>query len=482
MVELQPHQIKPVEYMKTNNGLIVYHSTGSGKTITSLKAMSGFDKEIIVIGPKSSRKAFQDESERVGIDITFYTYGKIKNKLDEKLDYLMDKCVIVDEAHHLRNETKRNLQLINAFGTCYKIILLTATPIVNHPSDFSVLVNIVKNDVMPTKRDLFDFFYYDQGRMVESELSKKLINAVSFYEFTNSTDYPDVETVWTKVLMDSDQIREYKRYIRMILPNLGGRLDIDFDHLGKKELNAFMTNTRQLSNTVDGKTEAPKMVQIMERIKAGPYPAIVYSNYLNNGLYTLAKSLSSEGIRYNVITGTTSPNKLNQIVEQYNQGQYQVLLISSAGSESLDLKNTRQIHIMEPHWNEAKINQVIGRAVRYKSHAALPEDQRKVTIYRWISIFPGMSSKAQVENREQPLWSGPLGKFRNQSADEYLRDLSNRKLDQINEFKKMIEKYSIEKVVEKSAGQTGGSNGPSAYWQYMNYKMMYLLLSTCRNN
>ena len=61
---------------------------------------------------------------------------------------------------------------------------------------------------------------------------------------------------------------------------------------------------------------------------------------------------------------------MNYIVNNYNEGKYKVLLLSSAGSESLDLKNTRQIHIMEPYWNEGKIIQVIGRAIRYKSHDA----------------------------------------------------------------------------------------------------------------
>ena len=32
-------------------------------------------------------------------------------------------------------------------------------------------------------------------------------------------------------------------------------------------------------------------------------------------------------------------------------------MISSAGTEGLDLKNIRQIHIMEPYWNEIRIKQ-----------------------------------------------------------------------------------------------------------------------------
>ena len=77
--------------------------------------------------------------------------------------------------------------------------------------------------------------------------------------------------------------------------------------------------------------------------------------------------------------------KKKKVVTDYNQGKIDVLLLSSSGGEGLDLKNTRQIHIMEPHWNIAKINQVIGRGIRYKSHESLPKSQRLVNVYYWIS-------------------------------------------------------------------------------------------------
>ena len=43
---------------------------------------------------------------------------------------------------------------------------------------------------------------------------------------------------------------------------------------------------------------------------------------------------------------------------------------------------------MEPHWNEARIQQVIGRVVRYQSHNNLNINERNVTIIKWLSVFP----------------------------------------------------------------------------------------------
>ena len=67
--------------MKDNRGLILYHSTGSGKTITALAALYQFKRGIIIIGQKSSKKAFYDDIKKLGYDrsrFEFFTFTKIK--------------------------------------------------------------------------------------------------------------------------------------------------------------------------------------------------------------------------------------------------------------------------------------------------------------------------------------------------------------------------------------------------------------------
>ena len=130
------------------------------------------------------------------------------------------------------------------------------------------------------------------------------------------------------------------------------------------------------------------MIAIIKKIMTGAKPVIVYSNYLKNGVFPIAKYLQQMSMPFSVYHGGLSEEQQSDIIKKYNYGMTDVLLITTAGGESLDLKNTRQIHIMEPHWNESKINQIIGRAIRYKSHATLPESERNVTIYKWISVFP----------------------------------------------------------------------------------------------
>lgn len=465
MVQLKSHQLIPVNFIKDNFGLILYHSTGSGKTITSLVGMNQFGKEIMIIGPKSSKKVFTDEIKKLRYNmtgITIYTYQKVKRLMYKNSEMFNNKCIIVDEAHHLRSQTNDNIFLASMLTNSHRVMLLTATPVVNYLNDISVLVNIAKRaEVLPTDREHFNFFYFEEDDLEIKNrdlLKKKLSNCISYYEKKGMIDYPDHETVYRKIPMSEEQLQEYIMYIRRLLYDpdkmvLKDLLDIDFDNLKTREKNSFLTATRQLSNTIDGSTETPKMKAILETIKKNPYPAVVYSNFKKNGVYPLAELLNKEGISLKIITGNTSSDKVDSIVNSYNNGKFSVLLLTSAGSESLDLKNTRQIHIMEPHWNEAKIRQVIGRAIRYKSHSYLPEKERFVKIFRWITVFPSP--------------------FQNMSSDEWLMRISIKKERIFKEFKKIIIRSSIESKPENEVSAKGGY-----YSKYKRWKETYLALKS----
>jgi superfamily II DNA or RNA helicase len=467
-VSLKPHQQYVVDYMRDENhrGLILYHSTGSGKTITSIKSMDQHPEPIIIIGRKSSKKAFIDDMKKMNISIdgsddepryTFFTFSKIKTLLKDTLDMLVGRSIIVDEAHSLRNETSNNLMLIHAITMASRVMLLTATPVINYFNDLCVLVNLAKDEpILPTDIDSFNAAYYNStSNEIENPdiLVKKLSNCISYYDHhKNSIDYPSSSTEYVEVEMTYEQLMEYKRYIKKYFFDVQlefrgtgkGEYFVDFGDTYARKKNFFLSGTRQLSNTLEGRSDFPKIKKMYESIikqkKANLTPMIVYSNYLENGVYALTKLLERSDITYKTITGNTSDDKINFIVNDYNKKKIDILLITSAGSESLDLKNTRIIHIMEPHWNESRIKQVVGRAIRYKSHSELPKEQRMVQIYRWSSNFPDTIA--------------------NKSADEYLIDLSRNKDEIFHTFDQIIQDASIEsnQLKTKKKKQKGGSD------------------------
>ena len=69
--------------------------------------------------------------------------------------------------------------------------------------------------------------------------------------------------------------------------------------------------------------------------------------------------------------------------ENRNGELIKIILISKAGSEGVDFKFIRQVHILEPWYNMNRIEQIIGRAVRTCSHKDLPLIERNVQIFMY---------------------------------------------------------------------------------------------------
>ena len=165
-----------------------------------------------------------------------------------------------------------------------------------------------------------------------------------------------------------------------------------------------------------------KISKICNCIQNSKGIVLIYSNYLDAGLIPMALALEEMGIqrycrreympnsmlqienngkdentikgKYIMITGsmTYSPSNkedIEQVVNVNNKygDNIRVVLVSGSGSEGIDLKNVRQVHIMEPWYNLNRIEQVIGRAVRNKSHCTLPFKERNVEIYMHTSYL-----------------------------------------------------------------------------------------------
>lgn len=88
------------------------------------------------------------------------------------------------------------------------------------------------------------------------------------------------------------------------------------------------------------------------------------------------------------------------IMKRGNKKLLCVLMGTAAAAEGLNLMNVRHIHIMEPHWNPARHDQVIGRGIRLCSHATrqkledgnivkepVPIEERTIQVSFYVSKF-----------------------------------------------------------------------------------------------
>ena len=111
-------------------------------------------------------------------------------------------------------------------------------------------------------------------------------------------------------------------------------------------------------------------------------------------LYTGTESPEEKEIIRNVYNGDwnlvpdTISSELEKISKNNNMGEIiKVLMITSSGSEGINLRNTRYVHIMEPYWHPVRLEQVIGRARRICSHKNLPETLQTVEVFVYIMTF-----------------------------------------------------------------------------------------------
>lgn len=118
----------------------------------------------------------------------------------------------------------------------------------------------------------------------------------------------------------------------------------------------------------DSKTITPLNVSTMEPIKEGEKDM------------SIAKYIMITG---NIKISPDNETELKAVTNDSNVygNDVKVVIISRAASEGVDFKYIRQVHIMDPWYNNNRNEQIIGRAVRYCSHKALPLEQRNVQIF-----------------------------------------------------------------------------------------------------
>ena len=121
-------------------------------------------------------------------------------------------------------------------------------------------------------------------------------------------------------------------------------------------------------------------------------------------------------------------NVLKSKYRNNNMGEViKVFMITSSGSEGINLRNTRYVHIMEPYWHPVRLEQVIGRARRICSHKDLPKALQTVEVFVYLMTFSEAQLKTDdaIELKRKDL-SKALPKVPI-TSDQYLYEISEIK-------------------------------------------------------
>lgn len=429
---LKEHQIRVVQHIRKNRGLVVCHAVGSGKTLTAVTASQCYLYDnpkgvVIIVTPVSLQQNMKKEMKAYGIDpdtdkrYQFYTIQKFANT------YRSKKCtnsmLIIDEAHELRtevpsskklktqNKTSRSLVALGCSYTADKVLLLTATAVFNEPKDIVNLVAMAKGIEPPTRAEF-------EKILDDSKTFKKFFDCVlSFYDVPKDKNYPDFVEEYVEIEMTPKYYNEYNKVENQI------------SHLfSDKNPWKFLTGMRQASNVL---IDCIKCDWILKKVKENR-KTIIYSSFLTFGVKKIQELFEDHNIKYAEVTGKMTKKKREESVDLYNKDLVKVLFITKAGGQGLDLKGTRNVIIMESVWNRATEQQIIGRAVRYKSHTHLPEKERKVNVYHLIVIKPSLGKYGRPTSDKIP------------SADSIIKQIMEDKDIRNMEFLERLYPLSIE--------------------------------------
>jgi hypothetical protein len=167
-------------------------------------------------------------------------------------------------------------------------------------------------------------------------------------------------------------------------------------------------------------------------------------------LYTGTEKSEYREIIRNIYNGNLKqPEVPKSITDKITGNNYEgdiikLFMITAAGAEGINLKNTRYVHIMEPFWHNVRLEQVVGRARRLNSHIDLDENLRTVQVFLYLSVMK--DSHRENENFKE-IQVNDLSKIKENKAittDEYLYEISQMKQKINNQVLQLIKETAMD--------------------------------------
>lgn len=174
-----PHQERIVQKLlkKDQPGLILVHGLGSGKTRSSIEAYKELGLPASVVLPAALKRNYQKELEKwVGRkpeDVELVSQQELARKGAPAANF-KGKTLIIDEAHRIRNESSKLYSALRD-AAAEKRVLLTGTPIYNHPADIAKLINVAAGKpLLPEDKSEFEQQFIANRKVYPSIIQRLL--------------------------------------------------------------------------------------------------------------------------------------------------------------------------------------------------------------------------------------------------------------------------------------------------------------------
>ena len=381
------------------------------------------------------REIIEISDARIDKYYTIYSYNKFVDLLKQKKLSLRNTLLIIDEIQNMVSDVGSYYsylyEAVHTAPSTLRLVIMSATPIFDKPAEIGLTLNLLLRDrQLPVGSEFYNTFVdttFTQRGAVYSVKNMDLFKQyakgyVSFYAGAPKKVFPARELHIVKTKMSDFQERLYRRveiresgddirdYLASDIPNsffIGLRMISNFTYPNKKLGKAGYDSLEEKDLAPQNLAKfSPKMLKILRKIRRAQGTLFVYSNFKEfGGIYIMVRILEHYGYknyqkhgagrkRFAVFSGDEDIKYKDEIKAVFNNknnedgSQIKIILGSSAIKEGISLLRIQEIHILEPYWNLSRIEQVIGRGIRYCSHKDVQREKRLVKVYIYLAMHP----------------------------------------------------------------------------------------------
>ncbi|XP_038158708.1 chromodomain-helicase-DNA-binding protein 4a isoform X3 [Cyprinodon tularosa] len=361
-----------------------------------------FEDNAIRGGKKASRMK-KDSSIKFHVLLTSYELITIDMAILGSIDWA---CLVVDEAHRLKNNQSKFFRVLNNYPLQHKL-LLTGTPLQNNLEELFHLLNFLTperfNNLEVFLEEFADIAKEDQIKKLHDMLGPHMLRRLKADVFKHM---PSKTELIVRVELSPMQKKYYKFILTKnfeALNTKGGGNQVSLLNVVmdlKKCCNhpylfpgAAMEAPKLPNGMYDGsaltKSSGKLMLlqKMMRKLKEGGHRVLIFSQ-MTKMLDLLEDFLENEGYKYERIDGGITGGMRQEAIDRFNAPgaqQFAFLLSTRAGGLGINLATADTVIIYDSDWNPHNDVQAFSRAHRIGQN-------KKVMIYRFVT-------KASVEER-----------------------------------------------------------------------------------
>ncbi|XP_065505866.1 chromodomain-helicase-DNA-binding protein 5 isoform X3 [Caloenas nicobarica] len=365
---------------------------------------------------RSGKKVFRMKEAQIKFHVLLTSYELIT--IDQAvLGSIEWACLVVDEAHRLKNNQSKFFRVLNCYKIDYKL-LLTGTPLQNNLEELFHLLNFLTperfNNLEGFLEEFADISKEDQIKKLHDLLGPHMLRRLKADVFKNM---PAKTELIVRVELSQMQKKYYKfiltRNFEALNSKGGGNqvslLNIMMDlkkccnhpylfPVAAVEAPVLPNGSYDGNSLVKSSGKLMLLQKMLKKLRDGGHRVLIFSQ-MTKMLDLLEDFLEYEGYKYERIDGGITGGLRQEAIDRFNAPgaqQFCFLLSTRAGGLGINLATADTVIIYDSDWNPHNDIQAFSRAHRIGQN-------KKVMIYRFVTRASVEERITQVAKRKMML-------------------------------------------------------------------------------